>query len=82
MKTSGSAECSVIRMRSPSRAPPEKGEEGSTARTPTRRPRDRYAVTIALVIVDLPTPGAPVTPTTWAWPVWVASADITSRSAG
>ncbi len=41
MKTSGSAVCSAIRMRSPSSAPPENGDEGSTASTPTRAPRAR-----------------------------------------
>src|SRR5450631_245850 len=71
-----------MRIRSPSRAPPEKGEEGSTARIPTRLPRARKAPTIALVKVDLPTPGLPVMPKMCARPVWGARADITSRNAG
>src|SRR5262249_25691679 len=67
---------------SPSRAPPENGDDGSTASTPTRRPAFRYAVTSADVEVDLPTPGEPVSPTTYAPPVSGASAAITSRSCG
>ena len=37
MNTPGSVAWSLIRTRSPSSAPPENGELGSTARTPTRR---------------------------------------------
>src|SRR5262249_38299691 len=68
-----------IRIRSPSSAPPENGEDGSTASTPTRLPCERSARTSAEVVVDLPTPGAPVSPTTWALPVYGANAVITSR---
>ena len=57
-----------IRTRSPSSAPPENGEDGSTASTPTRLPARRSAATSALVEVDLPTPGEPVMPMTWAVP--------------
>src|SRR4051794_29710346 len=71
-----------MRTRSPSRAPPENGEDGSTARTPTRLPCLRYAVTSADVEVDLPTPGDPVRPTTYAPPVSGASAAMTSLSCG
>src|SRR5690349_7008234 len=71
-----------MRTRSPSRAPPENGEDGSTARTPTRLPCLRYAVTRADVDVDLPTPGEPVRPTTYAVPVSGARAAMTSRSCG
>src|SRR5664280_1530387 len=71
-----------MRIRSPSRAPPENGEEGSTARMPTRLPRPRKAPTRALVKVDLPTPGLPVIPKMCARPVCGASVAITSRSAG
>src|SRR5664279_3684869 len=69
MNTPWSVACSCIRTRSPSSAPPENGEEGSTASTPTRAPRRRYADTSALADVDLPTPGEPVSPTIWARPV-------------
>src|SRR5690606_31535579 len=78
----GSPTCSFIRTRSPSSAPPENGEEGSTASTPTRRPALRYAVTSAEVDVDLPTPGGPVSPTTYAPPPCGARAAATSRNCG
>src|SRR5665647_3136032 len=71
-----------MRIRSPSNAPPEKGEDGSTARMPPRLPRALSAPTSALVIVDLPTPGLPVMPKMCARPVCGARAAITSRSAG
>src|ERR1700754_2561662 len=80
MNTPSSVACSPIRTRSPSSAPPEKGEVGSTARTPTRRPCSRNARTSTDVDVDLPTPGGPVRPTTWARPPYGASAAATSRS--
>ena len=62
MNTPGSVLCSAIRTRSPSSAPPLNGLDGSTASTATRRPAARYRVTIAVVRVDLPTPGGPVMP--------------------
>src|SRR3954452_3181479 len=71
-----------MRTRSPSRAPPENGEDGSTARTPTLLSCLRYAVTSAEVDVDLPTPGEPVRPTTYALPVSGASVAMTSLSCG
>ena len=43
MKTSRSSAWSCIRTRSPSRAPPENGDDGSTASTPTRCPAARSA---------------------------------------
>src|SRR3954451_20785740 len=82
MYTSRSRAWSCIRTRSPSRAPPEKGDEGSTASTPTRLPALRRAPTSALVEVDLPTPGEPVMPTVWACPAYGARPAITSRSRG
>ncbi len=42
----------------------------------------RYAVTSAEVEVDLPTPGEPVSPTTYALPVSGARAAMTSLSCG
>src|SRR6476620_11297928 len=71
-----------MRTRSPSRAPPKNGEDESTFRTPMLLPRSRNAPTRALVDVDLPTPGLPVMPMTWARPECGASAAMTSRSAG
>jgi hypothetical protein len=58
MKTPRSAGSTPIRARSPSRAPPERLEEGSTASTATLRPAPRQAATSALSRVDLPAPGA------------------------
>ncbi len=46
----------------PSKAPPEKGLEGSIARTPTFRSSLRMRATILSVSDDLPAPGAPVIP--------------------
>ncbi len=56
----------LSRVRSPSSAPPEAREDGSTAMTPTVRPSPRQAAIRAPISVDLPTPGGPVTPTTCA----------------
>ena len=42
-----------MRTRSPSSAPPENGDDGSTARTPTRLPAARSALTSAVVVVLL-----------------------------
>ena len=52
-----------MRTRSPRMAPPENGDDGSIASTATRSPSARTTSTSALVSVDLPAPGAPVTPT-------------------
>src|SRR5205807_5235378 len=82
MYTPESVAWSCIRTRSPSSAPPENGDDGSTASTPTRRPSPRYARTSAAVDVDLPTPGLPVSPMTRACPAYGISATITSRSSG
>src|ERR1700722_4701126 len=71
-----------MRPRSPSRAPPLKGDDGSTASTPMRRPAARKARTSADVTVDFPTPGEPVSPTTRALPVKGAMPFITRRSSG
>ena len=57
MNTPASVAWSCIRTRSPSSAPPENGEDGSTASTPTRCPCPRSARTSIDVVVDLPTPG-------------------------
>jgi len=82
MNTFGSVAWSCIRTRSPSSAPPENGEDGSTASTPTRRSCARRTRTSADVEVDLPTPGEPVSPITRARPATGANAAATSRSAG
>jgi hypothetical protein len=82
MNTPGSVAWSCIRTRSPSSAPPENGEDGSTASTPTRLPCSRNAETSTDVDVDLPTPGGPVRPITRARPVSGANVSATSRSWG
>src|SRR4051794_38950946 len=71
-----------MRTRSPRMAPPVNGLDGSTASTPTRWPAWRSARTSSFVVVDLPTPGEPVSPTTWAVPACGASAAATAGSAG
>ena len=66
MKMPRSAGSASIRARSPSSAPPERFDDGSTASTATLRPPARQPRTSALSSVDLPAPGGPVTPTTCA----------------
>ena len=80
MNTPSSVACRCMRTRSPSKAPPENGLEGSTATTPTRSPAARARATSASTSVDLPTPGDPVTPTTNAPPVLGYSAASASRA--
>jgi len=62
MKTSGSRKWSASRMRSPSSAPCVNGLDGSTEITPIVRSCARTCRTSALIRLDLPTPGGPVTP--------------------
>src|SRR5882672_11465251 len=71
-----------MRMRSPRMAPPVYGLDGSTATTPTRCPRARYASMRRSQRVDLPAPGLPVTPSTQALPVCGQSALRRSLLAG
>ena len=66
---------SCIRIRSPSNAPPVNGLDGSTASTPTVRPRARHASAYLSVSVLFPAPGGPVKPIrnaspTPAWMAW------------
>src|SRR5918992_3424332 len=82
MNTSRSVAWSCMRTRSPSSAPPLNGDDGSTASTPTRLPCALKAVTSALVEVDFPTPGEPVSPMIRAAPASGVSAAVTSRSRG
>ncbi|CAA9487315.1 MAG: hypothetical protein AVDCRST_MAG13-1536 [uncultured Solirubrobacteraceae bacterium] len=69
MNTPGSRKCSVSRMRSPSSAPWVNGELGSIESTATWRSSARRSRVSAPMSVDFPDPGAPVKPTTEAWPV-------------
>ena len=55
-------------MRSPSSAPFVNGLDGSTEMTPTLVPLARTRLTSALIRLDLPTPGGPVTPIAYALP--------------
>ncbi len=82
MNTPASTVWPCIRMRSPSSAPPENGDDGSIASTPTRRPLARNADTSIDVDVDLPTPGGPVRPSTRARPVKGDKEADTARKSG
>jgi hypothetical protein len=62
MNTPSSVAWSCMRMRSPRIAPPLKGLLGSIARMPTSSPAPRMSPMSLSVSVDLPEPGAPVTP--------------------
>ena len=66
MKTPGSRKCSDRRMRSPRSAPCVNGLDGSTEITPTVCSAARIRRTSAAIRLDLPTPGGPVIPTTYA----------------
>ena len=57
-----------MRMRSPSIAPPLSGDDGSTASTAGCPPASAISFTRCPTRVDLPVPGAPVTPITGASP--------------
>ena len=52
------------------------------ASTPTRWPCSRIAATNAAMVVDLPTPGGPVSPRIIARPVVGASAFMSAGSSG
>ena len=82
-RRAGRARARRIRTRSPSSAPPENGRGRVDREHADPQVAGAQArVTSAVVVVDLPTPGAPVTPTTHAEPACGASAAITSRSSG
>ena len=57
MNTPRSRACSCMRTRSPRKAPPENGEEGSTARIATSSPAARMSLMSWSVRVDFPAPG-------------------------
>jgi len=69
MNTSCKALTSFIRKRSPNRAPPENGLEGSTAMIPILKPLLNSSRANRSVRVLSPEPGAPVIPITRALPV-------------
>ncbi len=67
-----------MRSLSPRMAPPEKGLEGSTAKTATFLFLLRkYPISLSVRVL-LPEPGGPVIPTTWALPMAEAKADMAS----
>ena len=66
---SGSTASRAIRVLSPRMEPPVRAEDGSTASTATLCPRSVSRLPSASMVVDLPTPGAPVMPTRRAVPV-------------
>ena len=68
MKTPGSPLSARMRTRSPKIAPPVKGLVGSIATIATRSPAARRCWAKTVTNVDLPVPGAPVTPMMWARP--------------
>ena len=59
---------------------PVRLDDGSTASTATLRPWPVRKAPRVSMVVDLPTPGAPVMPTRMAWPVR-GSSSCTSRCA-
>ena len=80
MKAAGSAASRAMRVLSPRIEPPVRAELGSTASTATRCPRSVSQVPSASMVVDLPTPGAPVMPTRTALPVSGSSSCTSSRA--
>src|SRR6266496_4887120 len=82
IKTLGSPDSSIMRMRSPRIAPPVSGLVGSTATTPTLASRRRHSRTRCVTRVLLPAPGAPVMPTIWARPAYWCSSARKRRAAG
>ena len=70
------------RMRSPSSAPCVNGEDGSIDSTATLRSAARRFFTSAPMSVDLPEPGAPVTPTTLDRPVCGYTSRTSAQPAG
>ena len=73
---------SCIRTRSPSSAPPENGEDGSTASTPTRLPCSAVRRDQRRRRGRLADAGRAGQADDLAWPACGASAAITSRSCG
>ena len=67
--TLSASETSVIRIRSPSRAPPETTLVGSTDSTAARWTVPYCSANLP-ISVDLPAPGGPEIPTNWARPAW------------
>ena len=60
--------------------PPVRRDDGSTASTATLRPCPVSMLPNASMVVDLPTPGAPVMPTRTALPVAPSSAWVSATA--
>src|SRR4051812_23460589 len=82
MNTPGSSATLSILTRSPSNAPPVKGDVGSTAMTPTLSPESRKCLTTKAVMLLFPAPGGPVSPIRRAWPVFECSDPRISSNPG
>src|SRR6476646_3412913 len=82
MNTPGSRKCSDRRIRSPRSAPCVNGLDGSTEMTPTLLSSARISRTSAVIRLDLPTPGGPVIPTTYAEPVSGYTSRTSSYASG
>ena len=75
-ESSGSS-IACIRIRSPSKAPPVRGELGSTAKMAMRRSWTRIQWdAMAFTKQDLPTPGAPVTPRIRHGASWIIAGSV------
>ena len=82
MKTPRSSRRGAMRTRSPSNAPPEYGEVGSTATIATSSPASRQTRASAAARVDFPAPGGPVIPVRWARRPRAATSASRSRNPG
>ena len=82
MKTPRSSWSGAMRTRSPSNAPPEYGEVGSTATIATSSPAPRQCRASAAAKVDFPAPGGPVIPVRWPRRPCAATRASSSRKPG
>src|SRR3712207_3784779 len=78
MNASGSTASRDIRVLSPRIEPPDRAEEGSTARTATFDPAPVRVTPSWSMTVDLPTPGTPLMPARRAEPLCGSSATSSS----
>src|SRR3954452_21648839 len=81
MNACGSTESRCMRVLSPRIEPPERAEEGSTARTATFDPAPVRVTPSWSMNVDLPTPGTPLIPTRRAPPACGSSSTSSSCAA-
>src|SRR4051812_18793201 len=81
MKAFGSTASRAIRVLSPRIEPPERDDDGSTARTATLEPAAVRSTPSWSMKVDLPTPGTPLIPTRRAPPACGRSSTSSSCAA-